>query len=56
MELKEAEENGKDPLSNATQKALTYYEQIKQPVFSCDTGLYFEGVDTTSKRITCYKI
>lgn len=45
MELKEAKESGKDPLSNATQKALTYFEQIKQPLFSCDTGLYFEGVD-----------
>ncbi|MBU3143795.1 non-canonical purine NTP pyrophosphatase [Clostridium sp. CF012] len=45
MELKEAEETGKDPLSNATQKARSYFEQIKQPIFSCDTGLYFEGVD-----------
>jgi len=45
MELKEAEETGKDPLSNATQKAISYFEQIKQPVFSCDSGLYFEGVD-----------
>lgn len=45
MELKEAEETGKDPLSNATQKALSYYKQIKQPLFSCDSGLYFEGVD-----------
>ncbi|GCD10580.1 hypothetical protein Ctaglu_22030 [Clostridium tagluense] len=45
MELKEAEETGKNPLSNATQKAMAYFEQIKQPIFSCDTGLYFEGVD-----------
>lgn len=45
MELDEAEESGKDPLSNARLKALTYYRQIGQPVFSCDTGLYFEGVD-----------
>ncbi|MBZ9623770.1 hypothetical protein G9F71_013030 [Clostridium sp. FP2] len=45
MELKEAEETGKNPLSNATQKALAYFEQIKQPIFSYDTGLYFEGVD-----------
>jgi XTP/dITP diphosphohydrolase len=45
MEIKEAEETGKDPLSNATQKAMSYFEQIKQPIFSCDSGLYFEGVD-----------
>lgn len=45
MEIKEAEENGKDPLSNAAQKAMAYFEQIKQPIFSCDSGLYFEGVD-----------
>ena len=44
MKLKKAEETGKDPLINATQKAMTYFEQIKQPIFSCDTGLYFEGV------------
>jgi len=44
MEIIEAEETGKDPLSNATQKALCYFEQIKKPIFSCDSGLYFEGV------------
>ncbi|OGO78383.1 MAG: hypothetical protein A2Y23_13540 [Clostridiales bacterium GWB2_37_7] len=44
MKLIEAEENGKDPLSNATLKAISYFEQIKQPVFSCDSGLYFEDV------------
>ncbi|MCB2290902.1 hypothetical protein LGK97_14235 [Clostridium sp. CS001] len=45
MEIKEAEETGNDPLSNATQKAMSYFNQIKQPLFSCDSGLYFEGVD-----------
>ena len=45
MKTNEVEETGKDPLSNATQKAMSYFEQIKQPVFSCDSGLYFEGVD-----------
>jgi XTP/dITP diphosphohydrolase len=45
MEINEAQETGKDPLSNATQKAMSYFEQIKQPLFSCDSGLYFEGVD-----------
>lgn len=45
IKLLEAEETGKDPLSNAIQKAMTYFEQIKQPIFSCDSGLYFEDVD-----------
>lgn len=45
MKLKEADETGKDPLSNATQKAMTYFEQIRKPIFSCDSGLYFEGVE-----------
>lgn len=43
--LIEAEEDGKEPLINAVKKAKAYYEQVKQPIFSCDTGLYFEGVD-----------
>lgn len=42
--LKEAEENFKEPLLNAKNKALTYYRQIKRPLFSCDSGLYFENV------------
>lgn len=45
MEIMEAEESGKDPMANAVQKAVSYYEQIKRPVFSCDSGLYFENVD-----------
>ena len=44
MDLIESEETGKDPLSNATQKAISYYKQIEKPVFSCDSGLFFEGV------------
>lgn len=44
-ELMEAEESGKDPMANAVQKAVSYYEQIKRPVFSCDSGLYFENVE-----------
>lgn len=40
----ESEESGKDPLENAREKALTYYKQLKQPVFSCDSGLYFDEV------------
>ncbi len=37
-------EDGKTPLENARQKALAYYELFHIPVFSCDSGLYLEGV------------
>lgn len=37
-------ETGKTPLENAQIKAKTYYEAFHVPVFSCDSGLYFEEV------------
>ena len=37
-------ENGRTPLENARQKAFAYYEAFGIPVFSCDSGLYFQGV------------
>ena len=37
-------EDGDTPLQNARQKAIAYYEAFKVPVFSCDSGLYFENV------------
>lgn len=37
-------EDGKTPLENARQKALSYYKAFQMPVFSCDSGLYFEHV------------
>jgi len=37
-------EEGENPLENARQKALAYYDFYGIPVFSCDSGLYFEGV------------
>lgn len=42
--LIESDESGNDPLSNAEEKALNYFKQIKKPIFSCDSGLYFKGV------------
>lgn len=38
------EENGSTPLENARLKALAYYQALKRPVFSADSGLYFEEV------------
>ena len=36
------EETGNSPLENAVLKATAYYEAFGMPVFSCDSGLYFE--------------
>ena len=41
-ELSSINENGKTPLENAEIKARAYYEAFHMPVFSCDSGLYFE--------------
>lgn len=37
-------ETGKTPLENARKKAYTYYKEFQMPVFSCDSGLYFDNV------------
>lgn len=38
------DENGNNPIDNAKIKAITYYREVKMPVFSCDSGLYIEGL------------
>ena len=35
-------ENGKTPLENAEIKARAYFKAFHMPVFSCDSGLYFD--------------
>ena len=42
--LKEPEECGKFPLENARQKAAYYFNILRQPVFSCDSALFIEGL------------
>lgn len=37
-------EDGNTPLENARLKAMAYYEAFQIPVFSCDSGLYFDNV------------
>ena len=37
-------EDGKTPLENARQKAYAYFDAFHIPVFSCDSGLYFDNV------------
>ena len=44
MEIPSVPENGKTPLENAHQKAAAYYQAFHIPVFSCDSGLYFDNV------------
>ena len=44
MMIPEVLEDGDTPLENAKRKALVYYEAFHIPVFSCDSGLYFDNV------------
>lgn len=44
MPIPEVDESGKSPLENAKIKAKAYYEAFRMPVFSCDSGLYFDGL------------
>lgn len=37
-------EDGNTPLENARLKAMAYYKAFQIPVFSCDSGLYFDNV------------
>lgn len=38
-------ESGSNPLENATIKATTFYKHFHIPVFSCDSGLFFENIE-----------
>lgn len=42
--IPEVLEDGKSPLENARIKAEAYYKAFQIPVFSCDSGLYFDEV------------
>lgn len=44
VEIPSIEEDGTTPLENARKKALGYYHAFHIPVFSCDSGLYIEGI------------
>lgn len=43
-EIPQVPEDGSTPLENARQKAMAYYKAFHMPVFSCDSGLYFDNV------------
>jgi 8-oxo-dGTP diphosphatase len=38
-------ENGNSPLENAKIKAMAYYDALKMPLFSADSGLYIDGLE-----------
>ena len=42
--LPEVDESGNTPLENARIKALAYFDVLQRPVFSCDSGLYVDGL------------
>lgn len=44
VKLPAVPETGKSPLENAIQKARAYFEILRVPLFSCDSGLYFDNV------------
>ena len=44
VKISDIPENGSTPLENAEIKARAYFEAFKIPVFSCDSGLYFDGL------------
>lgn len=44
LNVQDIDESGNNPLENARIKALAYYNAAKMPVFSCDSGLYIEGL------------
>lgn len=44
VKIPDIPENGSTPLENAEIKARAYFEAFKIPVFSCDSGLYFDGL------------
>lgn len=46
IQVNHIEESGNNPLQNARIKALEYYKTVKIPVFSCDSGLYIEGINS----------
>lgn len=43
-DIPDIREDGATPLENARKKALGYYEAFRIPVFSCDSGLYIDGL------------
>lgn len=52
MQIPEIDEIGDDILENAELKAHAYWQAYHLPVFSCDSGLYFENVEDSLQPVT----
>ncbi len=50
-EIPEVDETGDTPLENAELKARAYYKAFGMPVFSCDSGLYFDSLPEFSPKV-----
>ncbi len=50
-EIPDVPETGSTPLENAIQKAQAYYKAFGMPVFSCDSGLFFENLPEYSPGV-----
>ena len=50
-EIPDVPETGDTPLENAEQKAKAYYKAFGMPVFSCDSGLYFDSLPEYSPKV-----
>lgn len=50
-EIPEVRETGDTPLENAQLKARAYYKAFGIPVFSCDSGLYFDSLPQYSPKV-----
>ena len=44
MNIPDVVEDGKTPLENAEKKASAYFKAFGIPVFSCDSGIYIDGI------------
>ena len=49
--IPEVAETGDTPLENAELKARAYYKAFGIPVFSCDSGLYFDSLPEFSPKV-----
>lgn len=50
-EIPDVAETGDTPLENAELKARAYYKAFGMPVFSCDSGLYFDDLPELSPKV-----
>ena len=50
-DIPDVPETGDTPLENAELKARAYYKAFGMPVFSCDSGLYFDDLPEFSPKV-----